>query len=102
MGDEPRQQLPEIVVGNADVRVCADVDALCDRLAEAIAGQVVGASGRVSLALTGGVTSARVYARLGQAHAGVRWSDVDFFGRTNGSCRVTIPPAISVVRMASG
>ena len=38
-----------------------------------------GASGRVSLALTGGVTSARLYARLGQAHAAVRWSDVDFF-----------------------
>ena len=79
MGDEPRQQSPEVVVGDADVRVCADVETLCDRLAEAIAGQVVQASGPVSLALTGGVTSARVYARLGQAHAAVRWSDVDFF-----------------------
>ena len=66
-------------MGDADVRVYADVETLCDRLAATIAGQVMRASGRVSLALTGGVTAARLYARLGQTHAAVRWSDVDFF-----------------------
>ena len=66
-------------MGDADVCVCADVETLCDRLAAAIAGQVMRTPGRVSLALTGGVTAARLYARLSQAHAAVRWSDVDFF-----------------------
>ena len=66
-------------MGDSDVRVYADVETLYDRLAATIAGQIMRASGRVSLVLTGGVTAARLYARLGQAHAAVRWSDVDFF-----------------------
>ena len=59
--------------------MCADAGALCNQLAAELADEVVRASGPFSLALTGGATSSRLYTRLGQAHSGVPWSDVDFF-----------------------
>ena len=79
MGDQQLQRSLELGSVDGDVHVFADVGALCNQLAAEIADQVVRGSGRFSLALTGGATSSRLYARLGQAHSGVPWSDVDFF-----------------------
>ena len=68
-----------VVVGDVDVQVCPDVETLCARLAAEIVDQVMQASGSVSLALTGGATSTRLYERLGTAHAAVAWSGVHFY-----------------------